>query len=122
MSKSELNIVWLKRDLRTLDHEALQKAEEEKIPFLIIYIFDSELINHPDTSNRHLRFIYNSLLDINLKLDSYNKSVNIFYGKSHEIFNSLTKQFRILNVYSYQESGTKLSWERDKKINTILHD
>ena len=41
-----------------MDHEALQKAEEEKIPFLIIYIFDSELLNHSDTSNRHLRFIY----------------------------------------------------------------
>ena len=70
-----------------MDHEALQKAEEEKIPFLIIYIFDSELLNHSDTSNRHLRFIYDSLLDINLKLDLYNKSVNIFYGKSYEIFN-----------------------------------
>ena len=120
MNKSELNIVWLKRDLRTMDHEALQKAEEEKIPFLIIYIFDSELLNHADTSNRHLRFIYDSLLDINLKLDLYNKSVNIFYGKSYEIFNSLIKQFKILNVYSYQESGIKLSWQRDKKINTIL--
>ena len=64
MNKSELNIVWLKRDLRTLDHEALQKAEEEKIPFLIIYIFDSELLNHSDSSNRHLRFIYDSLLDM----------------------------------------------------------
>jgi deoxyribodipyrimidine photo-lyase len=91
-------------------------AEKDNIPYLIIYIFDSELLNHPDTSNRHSKFIYDSLLDINLKLKKYNKSVNIFFGKSVEIFHSLIEQFEILKVYSYQESGTKLSWIRDKKI------
>ena len=116
MRKTKINIVWLKRDLRTLDHEPLLNAENDNLPYLIIYIFDSELLNHPDTSDRHSKFIYASLLDINLKLKKYNKSVNIFFGKSVEIFHSLTEQFEILKVYSYQESGTKLSWIRDKKI------
>ena len=116
MSKTKINIVWLKRDLRTLDHEPLLNAEKDNVPYLIIYIFDSELLNHPDTSNRHSKFIYDSLLDINLKLKKYNKSVNIFFGKSVEIFHSLIEQFEILKVFSYQESGTKLSWIRDKKI------
>jgi deoxyribodipyrimidine photo-lyase len=122
LNKTKINIVWLKRDIRTLDHKALFEAEKDKIPYLVIYIYDIELLNHPDTSLRHSKFIYDSILDINIKLNKYNKSVNILYGKSHEIFQSLISQFKIINVYSYQESGIKLSWLRDQKIRNLLND
>jgi len=122
LNKTKINIVWLKRDIRTLDHKALFEAEKDKIPYLVIYIYDIELLNHPDTSLRHSKFIYDSILDVNIKLNKYNKSVNILYGKSHEIFQSLISQFKIINVYSYQESGIKLSWLRDQKIRNLLND
>ena len=113
MGRKSINIVWLKRDIRTIDHEALHIAELNKLPYLPIYIFDSNLIKHPDTSDRHLQFIYHSIIDINRKLSDYNKEVEIFYGKSENVFKELQSKFDIQNIYSYRESGIKLSWERD---------
>ena len=113
MSRKSINIVWLKRDIRTFDHQAFHIAELNELPYLPIYIFDSNLIKHPDTSDRHLQFIYHSIIDINRKLSAYNKEVKIFYGESKNIFIELLNKFDIKNIYSYRESGIKLSWERD---------
>ena len=120
MKKSKVNIVWLKRDLRTSDHKPLDEAENKETPYLVIYIFDIDLLNHNDSSYRHSKFIHDSILDINHKLKKLNKDVKVFFGKSVDIFQSLIKQYKILNLFSYQESGIKLSWDRDKKINKIL--
>jgi len=44
--KSPINILWLKRDLRTRDHLPLQLASKEEIPFLVIYVFEPSLSYH----------------------------------------------------------------------------
>ena len=59
------NIVWLKRDLRTQDHEPFKLASDGVNNIFPIYIFDPEIIKKKDFSNRHFQFIYNSILDIN---------------------------------------------------------
>ena len=120
MKKESINIVWLKRDIRTLDHMPFFMAESDQHSFIPIYIFDSKIINHHDTSDRHLQFIYKSILVVSEKLKEYNKSVEIFYGDSIEIFKYLISIFDIDNVYSYQESGIKISWERDKKVKELF--
>ncbi len=119
MARPSINIVWIKRDLRTIDHEAFHVAESMKSPYIPIYIFDPKLIKHPDTSDRHLKFIFDSIIDINSKLSEFNKEVRIFYGSSIKIFKDLLKQFKIENIYSYQETGVKSSWDRDLKIKVF---
>ena len=86
MGKKSINIVWIKRDIRTIDHEAFHVAESMGLPYIPIYIFDSELIKYPDTSDRHLQFIFDSIIDINSKLSEFNKEVEMFYGSSFKIF------------------------------------
>ena len=117
MKNAKINIVWLKRDLRTQDHEPLHFAEKAKIPYLIIYIFDADLIHHPDTSIRHLQFVYHSIKIIDKKLEPFNKSVSTFYGKSLDIFEFLQTQFNIETLFSHNESGIEKSWIRDKSIS-----
>ena len=117
----KINIVWLKRDLRTQDHAPLDIAEKNNIPYIIIYIFDSNILKHPDVGVRHLQFIYQSIIAINKKLKVYNKSVNIFYGESLKIIKFLQTKFQIQSVFSYQESGIKISWDRDKAISKHLN-
>ena len=67
MDKPSINIVWIKRDIRTIDHEAFHAAELMGLPYIPIYIFDSELIKHPDTSDRHLQFIFDSIDQFSIK-------------------------------------------------------
>ena len=90
MKRSAINIVWLKRDIRSQDHEPLFKAEQEAIPYRIVYFFEPTLIEYPDTSTRHVQFVYHSLLALNNSLESFNRRVDIFYGEALDIFDYLT--------------------------------
>ena len=116
MSKKPINIVWLKRDLRTQDHQCLAHAEKAGIDYRIVYFFEPHIICYPDTSERHLQFIYHSIAAINKTLAPFNRSVDVFYGSALTIFEYLSSNFNIQHIYSYRESGTKLTWDRDKQV------
>ncbi|MEM6866112.1 MAG: deoxyribodipyrimidine photo-lyase, partial [Bacteroidota bacterium] len=117
-----INIVWLKRDLRLQNHAPLHAAEKTGLPYRIIYIFDTELIRYPDTSTRHLQFVFHSLQDINIKLKSYRRTVDIYYGTSENIFSYLIDKYHIDQVFSHEETGIQKSWDRDKKVGMILNE
>lgn len=121
MVKKEINIVWIKRDIRTQDHLPLLLAEQALIDYLIIYLYEPDLINYPDTSLRHLQFIYHSILDFNQKLEHSGRRIVIFHQKAENVFNFLINQFNVRNVFSYQESGIRITWERDKIVTKILN-
>tara|TARA_Y100001954_G_scaffold187604_1_gene200732 strand:+ start:937 stop:2403 length:1467 start_codon:yes stop_codon:yes gene_type:complete len=118
--KNDLNIVWLKRDLRTLDHEPLHEAEKLKDNYIIIYLFEPNQMNYLDFSERHQHFIYRSIIDINKKLIKYRRKVYIFHANATDFFNFITEKYKIKNVLSYQESGTKNSWIRDINVEKIF--
>ena len=40
------------------------------------------MIAYPDTSLRHLKFVYHSILALNKILAPYNRKVEIFYGEA----------------------------------------
>ncbi|TYB74488.1 deoxyribodipyrimidine photo-lyase [Bizionia gelidisalsuginis] len=117
MKNHAINIVWLKRDIRSQDHEPLLKAEQAGIPYRIIYIFEPSLIEYPDTSPRHLQFIYHSISALNQTLAPFKRSVAIFYGEAIDIFEFLKATFAITNIFSFRESGTQSTWQRDKKVS-----
>ncbi len=120
MTRQRVNVVWLKRDLRTQNHAPLQAAEQADLPYRIIYIFDRNLIEHPDTSMRHLQFIYHSILDMNKTLEAYGRTVEVFFGESADILNHLLDLHNVAQVFSYQETGVQRSWDRDKQVHTLL--
>ena len=114
--KKEINVVWLKRDLRTQDHEPLFFANASDLSYLILYNFDPDLIEYPDTSLRHLQFSYASVLEMNEILKPFDQHVHLCYGKMHDILNTISERYQIKSLYSYQESGIELSWKRDKQV------
>lgn len=120
MSKKPINIVWLKRDLRTQDHQGLAYAEKAGIDYRIVYFFEPSIINYPDTSERHLQFIYHSIKAINKTLAPFNRSVDIFYAGALNVFEYLSSNFDIQHIFSYRESGTKKTWQRDKKVASFV--
>ena len=119
MKKDSINIVWLKRDIRAQDHEPLFNAENSNLKYYVIYIFEPSMIAYPDTSFRHLIFIYHSILALNKILAPYNRKVEIFYGEAIEVFSFINKSFNVNSILSYRESGTEFSWDRDKKIQQL---
>lgn len=120
MSKTQINIVWLKRDLRTQDHAAFKAAEEEGLPILPIYIYEPSVISYPDTSERHLQFVYHSIKEMNKFLEPTHIKVHFFKAEAASVFEFLSTNFLIQNVFSHQESGVMLTYERDIHIKNLL--
>ena len=52
-NKKHINVVWLKRDLRLQDNEAIFNATKTNIPTLLLYVFEKSLINDSHYSPRH---------------------------------------------------------------------
>jgi deoxyribodipyrimidine photo-lyase len=116
LEKKQINIVWIKRDIRSQDHLPFHIAEQSCHPYIIIFVFESLLMDYPDTSLRHLQFQYHSLIQLNKKLKPNNKEVIIFYTDIINALTSIKKQYEIVNLYSYQESGIQLTFNRDKLV------
>ncbi len=121
-SKSIINLVWLKRDIRIRDHAPLYHAQQSDLPYLIIYLLEPSLIKYPDTSLRHLQFIYHSIFAFNQQLEHYQQQVQLFYGEALDVFQFLIEQFDIQTVFSHQESGVEVTWNRDKAVKQRLQN
>ena len=115
-----INIVWLKRDLRIRDHAALDAAEASGLPYLIIYLFEPAVIAHPDTSLRHLQFAYHSILAMNQELEPYVRRVDVFHQDAEQVFDFLIHRFQVKTVFSYRESGVRLTWDRDIRVSHLF--
>lgn len=107
----------MKRDIRSLDHEPLHKAEQANIPYRIIYLFEPFILDSPDTSLRHLQFVYHSILALNKTLAPFGRKVEVFNGSAIDVFSYLNEIFEIKSIFSYQESGTLSTWKRDKEVS-----
>ena len=115
-----MNIVWIKRDLRLQDHRPLFEAELSGEEYMIVYLFEPSIISYKDTSIRHLQFIYKSLKVMNDGLKNYNRSVCIYEKEAIDTFKDLISKHNINTVYSYQESGIGITYERDKKLKSLF--
>ncbi len=120
MINQKINIVWFKRDLRFTDHEPLYYAQQSNLPLLLIYIFEPSVMSHHDSDIRHWRFVYESLKEMNNKLSSLNACIYIFHNEAQIVFETLIQNYSILNVYSSQEIGNGLTYERDKSISKLF--
>ncbi len=59
---------------------------------------------------------------MNTRLAPYGLQVQHCYGEAEEVFESLIINYDIVNVYSYQESGTRQTWVRDKQVEQLFCD
>jgi deoxyribodipyrimidine photo-lyase len=124
LQKTEINIVWFKRDLRFTDHEPLFTAQQQTLPILLVYCFEPTLMAYDDSDVRHWRFVYESLQEMQEKLKHVNAQLYIFYNEVNNVFEELVKRYKINTVFSHQEIGNKLSYDRDIAMQTFfnMHD
>jgi deoxyribodipyrimidine photo-lyase len=116
MPKSPINIVWFKRDLRFTDHEPLYRALDTGIPTLLIYFFEPSLIQFPDSDVRHWRFVHESLVEMQGRLEDRNGQLYLFHSEVLPVFQALASTYDIQTLYSHEEIGNGLSFQRDKDV------
>lgn len=117
MSKQEVTVVWFKRDLRLSDHAPLRAAIKDGIPTLLLYCFEPQMMSASDADVRHWRFVWQSLLDMQQRLTQAKLGkLQVAFANAEEVFNLLIEEFTIRNVYSYQETGNRISYDRDLRL------
>ncbi len=120
MEKKAINIVWFKRDLRLTDHEPLYFALKSKLPILLIYIFEPSVMAYHDSDVRHWRFVFESLKEMNERLKNTNTEIYIFHNETNIVFEMLAHQFTIHTIFSSEEIGNGLTYERDKSMKKLF--
>ncbi len=117
--KPEINIVWFKRDLRFTDHAPLYFAQQDAAPILLLYCFEPSVMAGPDSDVRHWRFVHQSLQNMQEKLTDVNGSLYIFHNEVQTVLAVIEKYYCIKTIFSHQETGNKLTYDRDKAVKTF---
>lgn len=112
----KISVVWLKRDLRLRDHEALLAASESGYPVLLVYFIEPILVDDAHYDLRHWRFIEQSIEDLNFQLAPYNTRVLRLHGDAISCLSSLNHLFDVQQIYSYQEIGLDNTFKRDVMV------
>lgn len=120
MQKKEINIVWFKRDLRLTDHEPLFTAQQNNLPILLLYCFEPSVMSYPDADVRHWRFVYESLQALQNQLHTTSIQLYVFHQEAAFVFEALAKNYKINSVFSHQETGNALTFNRDKNIQLLF--
>lgn len=116
IKKEHINIVWFKRDLRLYDNEALYNALQTNRRTILLYVFEKQLIDDVHYSERHWNFIKASLQDMNEELQTINTKVLTINSDIIAALNLIQSQYHINTIYSHQETGLKVTYERDKTV------
>ncbi len=111
----KVNILWFRKDLRIEDHEALYEASKE-FKVLPIYIVDKDLWSQNSYSYRQWQFCKESIIDLNCELKSLGQQLVIRTGNVIEIFEEISKSFKIMGIYSHHDTGDYYTHKRDKRI------
>lgn len=114
--KPQIHVVWLKRDLRLEDNEAIYNALKTKQRVVLLYCIEPILLNDPHYSERHWNFIKQSINDINTTLAKYNSKILTVNSDIIPTINQLLNTYKISDIYSHQETGILTTYERDKNF------
>ena len=111
-----MNVVWFKRDLRLADHAPLAAAMDGNKPLMLLYIVESELLADPHYRGRHWHFITQSLEAMNAQLAKCGGRIEVLEGDAVGILNTLHSKETITELFSYEETGLGVTFERDRRV------
>jgi len=120
--KEKINVVWFKRDLRIRDHQPLKLAAESEHPTLLLYIFEPSLVRDPHYGERHWRFVWESLVEIRSALRKRGCYLLIVYEEAEALFRKINTNFKIKTVYSHEETGIHLTYQRDLHMAELFNE
>jgi deoxyribodipyrimidine photo-lyase len=114
--KTSISVVWFKRDLRLQDHDPLKAAIEAGRPLLLLYCFEPALLSAPDWDERHGRFVWQSLQEMEQRIRAWGGRLLVLHREIIEALEMLQDHFQIGGLYSQQETGIQRTFDRDLQV------
>ncbi len=108
-------LVWFKRDLRVHDHAPLVQAARSG-PCLFLYLYEPELLESEEFDSSHLRFINQSLAELDRELRARGGALVIRVGEATEVLEKLQRATGFETIWSHQETGNRITYDRDRRV------
>jgi deoxyribodipyrimidine photo-lyase len=77
-------------------------------------------MSYHDSDVRHWRFVFESLKEMNERLKTTNTQIYIFHNEAKDVFEMLAHQFNVHSIFSSEEIGNGLTFERDKAMKILF--
>jgi deoxyribodipyrimidine photo-lyase len=116
--KPKIQLVWFKRDFRWSDHLPVYQSIQTELPTLYFALYEPSLFEATQYSERHIRFISDSIDDLNIQMGK--KVVYHFRSEAIDFFRLMNAKYDIAKVLSHKETGIKLTFDRDILVSNFL--
>lgn len=106
-------IWWIKQDFRLADNPALVAALEAAESVVPVFLFEPAVLEAPETSGFHVAAWCEALADLRERLGG---NVLAVHGGAVETFDKIRDAVGLKAVYSHEEIGASVTYERDKAV------
>lgn len=105
-----MHLLWFRRDLRLTDNEIVTLATADNAPVLPFFVIDPWFYTWADIGTARVRFLFESLIDLDRQLQALGSRLFLFEGNATHIIQDLTTQLIALG------ERPKLFFNRDVQV------
>ncbi|MFZ6863418.1 cryptochrome/photolyase family protein [Undibacterium sp. Ji67W] len=114
-----LSLAWFRRDLRSFDHAALFHALRQSKEVIGVFVFDKSILDHLPANDRRIRFIHDSIIELQQALQKLGGGLIVRYGDPTDVIPELVTEFSAQAVFvnhDYEPAAIR----RDQHVATTL--
>ena len=116
-----VQLVWFKRDLRTVDHRPLSEASRSGT-VLPLYVAEPAYWRQPSSSARQWEAIAGTLSELSLRLSRLGSPLFVRTGDAVDVMAWINERYGITRVLAHEETGDGWTFERDKSVRAFCRD
>lgn len=117
--KQDIQCIWFKKNLRIQDNQVFEKLDSGRAA-IWFFLLEDEIITLADFSYFHLKFIIESLIDLQKNLKKLNINLIVCRSNFEDFVLQLEKNYNIIHIVSTQETGNMATYSRDKRVIKFL--
>lgn len=114
-----IQVVWFKRDLRVEDHEPLVEAARQG-PLVCLLVLEPSFWAQPEMDRSHLEFVAQGARSLDRALRARGSRLLVRVGEMPRVLEELERELApaggIAALWSHQECGGRVSYERDLRV------
>jgi len=113
-----IQVVWFKRDLRTLDHEPLARAATAG-PVLPLYVVEPDYWRLADTSARHWIAQRAAVEELSRRLAKLGAPLIVRVGSVVDVLERIQAAVGIARLLAHEETGNLWTFQRDLAVRAF---
>lgn len=112
-------IFWFRRDLRLDDNAGLYHALKAGYPVRCLFVFDTDILDHLDASDRRIDFIWQSVSALRQDLQDAGSDLHVAHGSAETVLPMLARQWNACAVFANRDYEPQATL-RDTRVAQAL--